>query len=272
MVVIITGASAGIGRALAVQLAAKGARLALAARRLDRLEELNRQLGGKHLVIEADVSRPEDCQRLIDLTLERFGRIDTLVCNAGYGMLCRVDQMPAEQVQRMFATNVFGTIDCIRTAMPHMLKQPIIASAGGGWRGQVMIVSSAAARRSLPFFGVYSATKAAQLSLGEAMRIELAPEKIAVTTVHPGGTESEFGDVSANLSGGQRPKRIAAEVRQTSEAVAQKMIAAIEKPKPEVWPIQAYRWGTSFGTLFPGLVDRVMLRRREQIRGGEETG
>lgn len=263
MVVVITGASAGIGRALAVELSARGAKLALGARRLDRLEELNRQLGGSHLCVATDVARREDCENLIARSVERFGRIDTLVCNAGYGILRQVAETSAEEMQQIFQTNVCGTLDCIRAAMPHMRKQEL----RDGWRGQVMMVSSVVGRRSIPFFGAYSATKAAQLSLGEAMRIELAPEKIAVTTVHPGGTDTDFGDVSASKSGGQRPKRISGELRQSADVVARKMIRAMENPKPEVWPIASYRWMIGLGTLFPGLVDRVMLHRREQIKG-----
>src|SRR5215217_1305708 len=85
MVVAITGASAGIGKALAEQLARRGAKLSLCARRVDRLEELNRQLGGNHLCIAADVSKLEDCENFVRRTHQHFGRIDTLVCNAGYG-------------------------------------------------------------------------------------------------------------------------------------------------------------------------------------------
>jgi short-subunit dehydrogenase len=264
MVVIISGASAGIGRALAVQLATRGAKLALAARRVDRLEALNGQLGGGHLCIAADVARQPDCELLIAKTIERFGRIDTLVCNAGYGILAPVSQTTPEQLHAILQTNLFGTLDCIRAAVPQMLKQEI----RDGYRGQVMIVSSAIARRAIPFFGAYAATKAAQLSLGEAMRIELATDKIAVTTVHPGGTETEFGKVSAANSGGKRPKRIAGELVQSAETVAAKMVRAIEKPAPEVWPLTSYRVALALGALFPGMVDRVMLRRREQI-GGE---
>src|SRR3954470_18387417 len=87
MVVVITGASAGIGKALAEALHARGARLALAARRLDRIESLNRELGGKHLALQIDVSDPAQCEPLVRRSVEHFGRIDTLVCNAGYGVL-----------------------------------------------------------------------------------------------------------------------------------------------------------------------------------------
>ncbi|HEX4792501.1 MAG TPA: SDR family NAD(P)-dependent oxidoreductase [Humisphaera sp.] len=263
MVVIITGASAGIGRALAVELSARGAKLSLAARRLDRLEELRGKLAGDPLIVATDVSKEEDCRRLIDRTIEKFGRIDTLVCNAGYGFLSPVAQTTREQLQQIFATNVLGTTDCIYFATPHMLKQEL----RDGWRGQVMMVSSVVARRGLPFFGAYSATKAAQLSLGEAMRVELQPQKIAVTTVHPAGTDTEFGDVSANLSAGKRPRRVSGEPRQSAQVVAQKMVRAIQRPKPEVWPFRPARWFFTLGAMTPGLVDRVLNKRRDLIGG-----
>ncbi|HWE96291.1 MAG TPA: SDR family NAD(P)-dependent oxidoreductase [Tepidisphaeraceae bacterium] len=265
MVIIITGASAGIGRALAVELAARGAKLALAARRADRLEALNAELGGSHLCITTDVARREDCERLIASTSEHFGRLDTLVCNAGYGFLRPVAESSPEMVQEIFQTNVFGTLDCVRAAVPVMSRQPL----AGGWRGQVMLVSSAVARRAIPFFGIYSATKAAQLSMAEAMRVELAPQQIAVTSVHPIGTETEFGTTSASRSGGKRPKRISGEVSQSAETVARKMVRAIEHPRPEVWPAAASRWALGFATLAPRLADRILAKRREQI--GEDS-
>lgn len=263
MVVVITGASAGIGRALATELARRGAKLVLAARRMDRLDALNRELGGSHLCVETDVARRDQCERLIDQSISRFARIDTLVCNAGYGFLSSVAESTPEQINAIFQTNVFGTIDCVRAAVPHMLRQ----EPRDDWRGQVMMISSAVARRGLPFFGAYSATKAAQLSLAEAMRIELLPHRIGVTSVHPGSTKTEFGDVSASLSGGLRPSRISMEIEQSAQEVARRIIPAIERPRPEVWPIASYRWLTALGALFPRLVDRVMLKRREQIRG-----
>src|SRR4051812_5371873 len=117
-VVVITGASAGIGKALAEQLHAEGCRLTLAARRIDRLHTFNRSLGGVHLCLQVDVARPEDCRRLIDETVAHFGSIDTLVCNAGYGLVRRVDEMTAAELQAILATNVFGTTEPIRHAVP----------------------------------------------------------------------------------------------------------------------------------------------------------
>jgi NAD(P)-dependent dehydrogenase (short-subunit alcohol dehydrogenase family) len=198
MVVIITGASAGIGRALAQKLAQQGAKLVLSARRVEKLDELNRELGGSHLTLRADVSNHDDCQNLVEQTLTRFGRIDTLVCNAGYGIARGVADSTHEDVARMFATNVYGTLDPIRAAVPIMRKQ----EPRDGYRGQIMIVSSAAARRGLPFFGIYSATKAAQLSIAEALRVELKPDQVAVTSVHP------IGDPNRILHRRARPRRL----------------------------------------------------------------
>jgi short-subunit dehydrogenase len=258
MVVIITGASAGIGAALAQELAGRGARLALAARRLDRLQELNARLGGGHLCVRADVSRPEDCDRLVRETVGQFGRLDTLVCNAGYGILRRVHETTPEQMRELFQTNVFGTADCVRAAVPQMVRQE---PRGGRWRGQVVIVSSAVARRAIPFFGAYSATKAAQLSLAEALRVELRPLGIAVTSVHPVGTDTEFGDAAHARAGGGRLARIPGEVRQSPAQVAAKIARAIEHPVPEVWPFAPSRWALALAAVFPHRVDRMLARR-----------
>jgi len=256
MVVVITGASAGIGRALARDLAPLGARLALTARRLDRLEELNKELGGAHLVIRADVAIQADCERLVRESAERFGRIDTLVCNAGYGFLSTVAQTSAQCMRAIFQTNVFGTTDCISAAVPIMKRQ----EPRDGWRGQLMIVSSAVARRAIPYFGAYSATKAAQLSLAEALRVELKTRQIAVSSVHPIGTETEFGEVSAKLSG-RRSTKIPGEIVQTAEQVAVAMRHAIEHPTPEVWPFRLARLGLGLAALVPGLTDRALGHR-----------
>ena len=257
MVVVITGASAGIGRALAEELSARGARLVLAARRYERLEELNRSLGGRHLCLRTDVSRRDDCEALVAATVERLGRIDTLVANAGYGILRTVAETTPQQMQEIFQANVFGTADCVRAAVLHMLRQ----EAAGGWRGQVMIVSSAVARRAIPFFGAYSATKAAQLSLAEAMRVELRPSRVAVTTVHPIGTDTEFGSAAEARAGGGRIAHIPGEVRQSAARVARKMAKAIERPVPELWPFGPSRWAVSAATLAPRWVDQLMAKR-----------
>lgn len=254
MVVVITGASAGIGRALAQHLSENGAKLTLAARRLDRLEALNALLGGRHQVIACDVSKPADCENLIVSAVGQYGRIDTVVCNAGYGLAKAISCTSAEELQQIFQTNVFGTTDVIRAAVPVLLKQ----DERDGYRGQIMIVSSAVARRGLPYFGAYSATKAAQLSISEALRVELKPAKIAVTSVHPVGTETEFFDIAGKNGDTTVPPPAKGEIRQTAEVVAKKITAAIMRPRPEVWPLPAARFGVSMATFVPGMVDRAL--------------
>lgn len=266
MVVLITGASAGIGRALAIELAGCGAKLALAARRIERLEELRRSLPGEHLCLRADVSIPADCQAIVAQTLQHFGRLDTLVCNAGYGLLVPVAEMPSDEMQRMFATNVFGTTECIRAAVPLMKQQ----EPRDGRRGQVVIVSSAAARRGLPFFGAYAATKAAQLSLAEALRVELKHDRIAVSSVHPIGTDTDFFTTAEKASGRHLPPRSAVEIHQSAEEVARAIVRGIERPRPEIWPFWPARLALSLATLFPWLVDRVMGKHRRIIEDRNE--
>jgi short-subunit dehydrogenase len=258
MVVVITGASAGIGKALAERLSARGAALVLAARRLERLEELNQEMSARHLVVRADVARREDCQTIVDRALERFGRIDTLVCNAGYGLYKKMSDTSPEDLRRIFATNVFGSTDCIYAALPSMLRQ----APRDDWRGQIMLVSSCVARRAIPFLGAYSATKAAQLSLAEAMRVELTPDRIAVTCVMPIQTKTEFGQV-AQTQGGVKIAR--GPVGQTVQHVVRRMTDAIVKPRAEVWPFRPARWAFGLGTLFPRLVDRAMNDYRRKV-------
>ncbi len=265
MVVVITGASAGIGKALAEMLAARGAKLVLAARREDRLAGLNASLGGSHLTVVTDVARREDCEHLIARTIDHFGRIDTLVCNAGYGYYRLVENTTPDEVRKIFATNVFGTTDCIAAAMPHLMKQEL----RDGYRAQVMIVSSAAARRSPPYLGVYGATKAAQLSIAEAMRVELRPRGIAVTSVHPIMTSTEFGPI-AEAGGDVKIPRSG--MSQTVEQVAVAMVSAIERPRGEVWPHRASRWALAFAALTPGLADRALSRYRRRIAAVNRRG
>ncbi len=261
MVIIITGASAGIGRRLAIDLHARGAKLVLAARRIEKLYELREQLGGGHLSVTTDVSNGDDCRRLIEQAVERFGRIDTLVANAGYGLPSNVHDTTPGQVEAMFRTNVFGTIDCARAAVGVMAGQ----TPRDGVRGQIMIVSSGAARRGLPYFGVYSATKAAQLSIAEAMRVELSPKAIAVTSVHPIGTETDFFTVAESLGETKIQSPMRQNWRQPVERVTVAMVRAIAKPRAEVWTSLGARWGLALNALMPSVGDAVMRKQKREI-------
>jgi short-subunit dehydrogenase len=261
MVVVITGASAGIGEGLARELAGRGAKLVLAARRVERLERINAELGGGHLVVGCDVAELEQCRMLVERAVGRFGRIDTLVCNAGFGFCKPVAATTPGEMREILATNVLGTTDLIHHGVPVMANQAI----RDGWRGQVVIVTSAAGRRGLPYFGAYAATKFAQLGIAEALRVELAPARVAVTSVHPMGTSTEFFDVAQSRGGSRMPKAHRLEVRQAPERVARAMVRGIAKPVPEVWPVGWARYALGVAVLMPGLVDRVMGKYRAEL-------
>lgn len=263
MSVIISGASSGIGRSLAELLSARGARLTLAARRQEKLRQLNEQLGGRHLVVVADVANPEDCRRVVEEARQRFGRIDTLVANAGYGLGRPVVETTPDDWRDILATNVLGTTELIRHAVPIMRAQ----AARGGYRGQVMVVSSAAARRGLVYFGAYSATKAAQLSVAEALRVELEPDGIAVTSVHPVTTSTEFFRVAEQRTGRRLQVPGRTPLSQQPAQVARAMARRIASPSRECWPHEPSRWLLGLAALFPSAGDLVMRRVKRVMDG-----
>jgi NADP-dependent 3-hydroxy acid dehydrogenase YdfG len=267
MVTAITGASSGIGRALAVALAEKGSKLALGARRLDRLQDLSREIGRDHLSQRIDVSHPEDCREFLTAAVEKFGRLDTVVCNAGYGFARPLDRMSAADIRQIFDTNLFGTIECCRLAIGIMKDQ----SPRDGFRGQLMIVSSACARRGLPYFSIYAATKAAQLSLAEGLRIELKPLQIAVTSVHPVLCETDFFSTATDLSG-MSPAALAQGGKQSPQCVAAKMARAIQRPVAELWPKPMSRLSLNLANLLPAMTDKVMCRLRDQMLRDHNCG
>jgi short-subunit dehydrogenase len=135
---------------------------------------------------------------------------------------------------------------------------------GVGSGGHIFIVSSPAARRTPPYIGIYGATKAAQLMLAEAMRVELRDSKIAVTSVPPIMTKTEFGQVAESQSHVKMPANRRAH-SQTVEHVARRMVRAIERPVPEVWPSRPSRWALSLATLLPGTTDRLLRKFRKAV-------
>jgi NADP-dependent 3-hydroxy acid dehydrogenase YdfG len=182
-VVAITGASSGIGRATARELARTGARVVLGGRRRERLEALEAEFPGQAVAVEMDVRSPDDCQRLVREAIERFGRLDSLVANAGIGMYGGILDRTDDELATMLDTNVAGTVWPIRAAVPEMLK------AG---HGDIVIVASVAGFRGGADEAVYAATKFAQVGLAGALDRELRDKGIRVTTIGPAGTSTEF--------------------------------------------------------------------------------
>lgn len=183
-VVVITGATAGIGAAAARQLAEAGARVALGGRRQDRLDTLVAELGADRAVaVPMDVRDPADNQRLVAAAVDTWGRLDSVVANAGIGMYGGILDHSDEEIERMMHTNYDGTVWTVRAAVPALL------AAGGG---DVVIVSSVAGLRGGGDEAVYAGTKFAQVGLAGALDRELREHGIRVTAIAPAGVETEF--------------------------------------------------------------------------------
>ena len=236
-VVAITGASAGIGRASALAFAARGARVVIGARRVDRLEELAAEIrsrGGEALAVPLDVAEREQVEAFVGTAVERYARLDVLVNNAGYGVRGTVAATAPETYEALMRVNYLGTVFGCRAAVPVMTRQR---------RGVIINVSSIVGQRALPTGGAYAATKAAQIRLTEALRVELRGTGVHACTVHPVGTETEFGAIQARLSGDDAPRPWGPQ--QSAGAVAEAIVRCAERPRPEVypyWPSRALVW------------------------------
>jgi len=261
--IAITGASSGIGMATAIACARAGMPVALAARREEKLASVADRIraeGGKAIVVRTNVDSPEDCAALVERTVAEFGSIYSVFANAGYGAETPIATTSDADLRAMFETNFFGTLNTIRPALPHMLK------AG---RGHVLICSSCLSKFALPWHTVYSATKAAQDHIGRGLLIELKPRGVAVSTVHPIGTTTEFFEQAAVRShkGGPGPAPNAAQIRtpdfmmQPPERVAKAIVRSLRRPRGEVWTSLPVRMGFAFLTAFPGLRDAITARK-----------
>jgi short-subunit dehydrogenase len=183
---MVTGASSGIGEAIARQLAHQGATVVITARREDRLNQLKQVIesgGGKALAIAGDINAEEFRCHLVEETLKASGRIDALVNNAGYGQRGPVEMLPMEVIRQNFETNFFAVVGLSQLVIPTMREQH---------SGRIINISSVAGKISRPLTAVYSATKFALEAISDGLRFELAPFGIKVVIIEPGFINSEF--------------------------------------------------------------------------------
>lgn len=193
-VIIVTGASAGIGEAAARLLAREGARVVLAARRKERLEAIASEIekhGGRALAITTDITSDQDRRQLVEETLKAFGQIDALVNNAGYGQRGPIELVPVENIRRNFETNLFSLIALSQLVIPLMRERG---------RGRIVNIGSVAGRIARPMSSVYDATKHALEAISDGMRAELAPFGIKVILIEPGYIVTEFLQVANEVS------------------------------------------------------------------------
>ncbi len=224
-IAVVTGASSGIGRALAYEFARRGCRVVLAARSEDKLQSVVNDIkaaGGDAFAVETDVTRPEDCKRLVERTVERFGGLDILVCNAGISMRALFDDVDLSVLHRLMDVNFWGTVYCTKYALPYLQSS----------HGSLVGVSSVAGLHGLPGRTGYSASKYAMTGFLETVRIENLKKGLHVMIACPGFTASNvrFAALTADGSAqGQTPRK--EEKMMSAEEVARRIANGIAQRK-----------------------------------------
>ncbi len=222
-VAIVTGASGGIGLAIARALNARGSRVVLAARSSSKLKELERDIPNS-LAITADMTKKEDILNLVATTKEEFGRIDILVNNAGQGLRAPIEKLNLDQYRAITELNVFGVVMAMQAVIPLMRAQG---------QGMILNIGSLVSKNYFPFIGAYASTKYALNALTLTAREELKGDRIVVSVFHPKMTATDFGQRALGTPYESRAGRPGMTV-DTPEAVAAKVISQIESEEAEV--------------------------------------
>lgn len=261
-VIILTGASAGIGRELALQLAGQGAWLALAARNQGKLEELAevcRQRGGRALAVPTDVGEEAQCRRLVERTVAEYGRIDGLINNAGISMVARFDEVTnLEPMERIMRVNYFGSVYCTYYALPFLKES----------KGRLVGVSSLTGKAGVPTRTFYAASKHAMAGFFDSLRIELAGSGVSVTMIYPGFVATEVRQRALGPDG--RPLGQSKDARSSvsadvmsAGACARQIVQAMAGRRRELVMTAKGRLGQWLKLIAPGLVDRIAKRAVE---------
>ena len=251
-VVVITGGSAGIGREIASQLSEQGAKLVLAARSADKLQQFADELSANSrevLAVPADVSDPGDLANLVDQTLARFGQIDVLINNAGIDCYRRFEEFETEEILSTLETNLTGTILLTRLVIPHMLERR---------SGVIINMASTAGKHCPGFAGVYGATKAGQIAFTQGLRGEYLDRGITATAICPGFTRNGgIYDRMVKSTGKKTPFALGST---SADAVAGAVLKAIRTGAPELivnWP--PVRPAMVIKEMFPRLGEKLAM-------------
>jgi short-subunit dehydrogenase len=246
-IVVITGASSGIGKSTAIEFASKGAKLTLVSRRREKLEELQQFLSKFNteiLVCPCDVSNKDQVKKMADQVMEKFGKIDILVNNAGFAIYGTVSDLSIEEIESQMQTNYLGMIYCTKNFLPILQKQN---------SGHIVNVASVAASFGLPGIASYCASKYAMLGFSEGLKHELKGTKIGVTVVSPIMVRTNFFD---HESFGKMPK-----YSQTSldpKTVAKAILSASESSRLEIIVPSIVRVGVWLKHTIPFIINPIM--------------
>ncbi len=257
--VIVTGASSGIGEALAREFAARGARVVLGARSIQKLQLIAgeiRDRGGEAVYCAVDVTKPEECRELIGTAVREFGGVDVLVCNAGLSMRALFDDVDLDVLHRLMDVNFWGTVNCCKYALPYLQAS----------KGSVVGVSSVAGLHGLPGRTGYSASKYAMTGFLETLRIENLKKGLHVMIVCPGFTASNVRFAALTADGSQQGETPRNEAKMMTAAEVARIIARDVLRRKRLCLMEAEGRATHFVKKFaPAFLDRMfyMVMARE---------
>jgi short-subunit dehydrogenase len=241
--------------------------LIITARRADRLEQLADQItatGARCIPVTGDISDQPHVNAAVTAATENFGRLDAVLANAGYAVQGNVADLDENAIRAIFEVNFFGTLNVIRAAAPVFRAQRA---------GHILITSSCLSRFTLPYYSPYTATKAAQTQVARSLRLELQPDNVDVSVIHPITTITEFFEVAATLSGStdvRRPNHAPGMFVQTPERVAKAIVKCLRRPKAEVWTSHIVRLNAGLMVAFPRFHD-YCARFADRDRANRES-
>ncbi len=254
-VVIITGASSGIGKACAINMAKKGAKIVIAARNIEKLEETANEISVYNtnvLTVKCDVSVQGDCENLIKETVNKFGGIDILINNAGISMRAIFNELELEVIEKVMAINFWGTVYCTKFALPYLLQS----------KGSVVGVSSIAGYIGLPARTGYSASKYAMQGFLDALRTENLKTGLHVMVACPGFTASNIRNTALSKDGSSQGETPRDEGKMmTAEEVATYIVNGIEKKKRTLVLTTEGKMVVFLSKFFPKFVEKQVFNK-----------